>query len=72
MSVSIQELHHKTQALESVIATLIAGISVNNPGLVGEVNRVLDENINNVNIPDGAKKALEEVKATIQRIKVVR
>ena len=72
MSISLEDLQHKTQALEGVIATLLAGLSVNNPRLVAEVTRVLDENINSKSMPDGAINALREVKATIQKIEVVR
>ncbi|ANS87749.1 Uncharacterised protein [Vibrio owensii] len=72
MSISVQDLHYKTQALEGVMSVLIAGLSVNNPGLVDEIKRITDENIARPGQPEGFVKALKEVRNSIDNINVQR
>ncbi|EGQ7642078.1 TPA: hypothetical protein SLZ51_003573 [Vibrio cholerae] len=72
MSISVQDLHYKTQALEGVMSVLIAGLSVNNPGLVNEIKRITDENIARPGQPEGFVKALKEVRNSIDNINVQR
>ncbi|MEZ8244142.1 hypothetical protein [Vibrio splendidus] len=70
MSISMQDLHYKTQALEGVLSALIAGLSVNNPGLVNEVKRITEENIQRPGQPEGFVKALIEVRNSFESINV--
>lgn len=70
MSISMQDLHYKTQALEGVLSALIAGLSVNNPGLVNEVKRITEENIQRPGQPEGFVKALTEVRNSFESINV--
>ncbi|CAM4356911.1 MULTISPECIES: hypothetical protein [Vibrio] len=72
MSISVQDLHYKTQALEGVMSVLIAGLSVNNPGLVDEIKRITDENIARPGQPEGFVKALKEVRNSMDNINVQR
>ena len=71
MSINMSDIHYKTKALEGVLSILLAGLSINNPELVEEVKRVLDENINAEGQPDGFVKALKEVRDSFSNIKVV-
>ncbi|HIF9101666.1 TPA: hypothetical protein ACX6PR_002587 [Photobacterium damselae] len=72
MSISMQDIHYKTQALEGVLSALIAGLSVTQPGLVNEVKRITDENIAAPGQPEGFVKALTEVRKSLDSINVVK
>ncbi|MCF5868198.1 hypothetical protein ACK35S_13975 [Aeromonas veronii] len=70
MSVNMIDMHYKIKALEGVVSVLIAGLSVNNPGLVNEIKRILDENINHPGQPDGFIHALQELRSGMENIQV--
>lgn len=70
--ISVKDTHYKTLALEGVLSTLIAGLSVSNPGLIDEVNRVINENISEPGKDEGLVRALIEVRNSINRIGVER
>ena len=68
----LSESYWKTRALEGVLSTLLTGLSVSQPGLVGEVKRITKENIQRPGQPAEFVKALKDVLNSIENITIHR